>query len=359
MWDSDYRMSGIEFEEGLEIIAQGLPDIYKPQGQLSFKTSTAELVGEGALKKAYEKLKKKLEDEGLFDLERKKPIPEFVQKIGLITSETGAVIHDFLTNLGKYSYKINFFDSRVEGQTAIRDLLSAISYFKNKDIDVLVIIRGGGSLESLQAFNNEALVREIANFEKPVMCGIGHDKDVPLASLIADLMVSTPTAITVALNKSWDEAISSIRIFEKDIIYKYQEALSNEKRKIEILIEKLKERSEFIFKRFEDAKNQLMNKLTELGFILKETRKNLNKSIEYILTSIKDKIKEAEKYLERAEERLKNANPENQLKLGYSIVSVGKKIVKSIKDVNKNEKINIRVSDGKIRSQVEEIISNK
>jgi len=80
------------------------------------------------------------------------------------------------------------------------------------------------------------------------MCGIGHDKDVPLASLIADLMVSTPTAITVALNKSWDEAISSIRIFEKDIIYKYQEALSNEKRKIEILIEKLKERSEFIFK---------------------------------------------------------------------------------------------------------------
>ena len=359
MWDSDYRMSGIEFEEGLEIIAQGLPDIYKPQGQLSFKTSTAELVGEGALKKAYEKLKKKLEDEGLFDLERKKPIPEFVQKIGLITSETGAVIHDFLTNLGKYGYKIKFFDSRVEGQTAIRDLLSAISYFKNKDIDVLVIIRGGGSLESLQAFNNEALVREIANFEKPVMCGIGHDKDVPLASLIADLMVSTPTAITVALNKSWDEAISSIRIFEKDIIYKYQEALSNEKRKIEILIEKLKERSEFIFKRFEDAKNQLMNKLTELGFILKETRKNLNKSIEYILTSIKDKIKEAEKYLERAEERLKNANPENQLKLGYSIVSVGKKIVKSIKDVNKNEKINIRVSDGKIRSQVEEIISNK
>ena len=359
MWESDYRMSGIEFEEGLEIIAEGFADVYKPQGRLSFRVSTAELVGEGALKKAYEKLKKKLQDEGLFDLERKKPIPEFVQKIGLITSETGAVIHDFLNNLGKYGYKVKFFDSRVEGQTAIRDLLSAINYFKSKDIDVLVIIRGGGSLESLQAFNNEALVREIADFGKPVMCGIGHDKDIPLASLTADLMVSTPTAITIALNKSWDEAISSIKVFEKDIIYKYQEVLFDAKRKIEILTEKLKEKSEFIFKRFKDAKNRLMNKLTELGFTLKETQRNLDQSLNYILTNIKDKIKEAKKYLERSEERLKNANPENQLKLGYSIVSAGGKIIKSIKNVNKNKKIDIRVSDGKIRSQVEEIISNK
>jgi len=359
MWASDYKMCGISFEEGLEIIAEGFSDIYKPQGKLSFRVSIAELVGEGALKKAYEKLKKKLEDEGLFDLERKKPIPEFVQKIGLITSETGAVIHDFLNNLGKYGYQIKFFNSKVEGQTAVRDLISAINYFKDKNIDVLVIIRGGGSLESLQAFNNETLVREIADFEKPVMCGIGHDKDIPLASLTADLMVSTPTAITVALNKSWDKAISSIRIFEKDIIYKYQEALSHKKRKVEILTQKLKEKSEFIFKRFKDAKNRLMNKLTELGFTLKETQKNLKQSLDYIFTGIKDKIKEAKKYLERAEERLKNANPENQLKLGYSIVSVGGKIIKSIKKVSKNEKIDIRVSDGRIKSQVEEIISNK
>jgi len=357
MWRSDYKMCGIDFEEGLEIIAQGLPDVYKPQGRLSFKVSAAELVGEGALKKAYEKLKKKLEDEGLFDLERKKPIPEFVQKIGLITSETGAVIHDFLTNLGKYGYQIKFFNSKVEGQTAVRDLLSAINHFKREDIDVLVIIRGGGSLESLQAFNNESLVREIADFEKPIICGIGHDKDVPLSSLTADLMVSTPTAVTVALNKSWDEAISSIRIFEKDIIYKYQEALSNQKNKIEILVRELGERSEFIFKRFKDAKNRLMNKLTELGFALKESKKNLNQSLDLVFSGIKDGLSDLKKYLERSQERLKNANPENQLKLGYSIVSIGGKIIKSVKNVNKNDKIDIRVSDGRIKSEIKEIIN--
>ncbi|NQV00927.1 MAG: exodeoxyribonuclease VII large subunit [Parcubacteria group bacterium] len=359
MWTNDYEICGIQLKEGLEIIIGGFPDIYKPQGRLSFRVSTVELVGEGALKKAYEKLKKKLEDEGLFAIERKKPIPEFVQKIGLITSETGAVIHDFLNNLGKYGYQIKFFNSRVEGQIAVKDLISAINYFQDKDIDVLVIIRGGGSLESLQAFNNEVLVRKIADFKNPVMCGIGHDKDISLASLTADLMVSTPTAVAVALNKSWDEAISSIKIFEKDIIYRYQEALSNKKRKIEILTQELGERSNFIFKRFKNAKNRLMNKLTELGFVLENTKKDLNQSLDLIFTRIKDGLREVKKYLERAEEGLKNINPERQLKLGYSIVSINGKIIKSVKEVSKNEKIDIRVSDGRIKSQVEEIINNK
>src|SRR3989344_6811079 len=192
IWKRNYDFSGIEFEPGMEVILEGVPDIYKLSGRLSFKTSSVELVGEGALKKAYDKLKNKLNSEGLFLKERKKEIPELAGKIGLITSETGAVIHDFLTNLGRYGFNIRFMDSRVEGQPAVRELISAVDYFYDKDIDVLVIIRGGGSLESLQAFNNETLVRKISDFNKPVICGIGHEKDVPLASLVADKMVSTP-----------------------------------------------------------------------------------------------------------------------------------------------------------------------
>lgn len=359
IWASNYKMCGVQLKEGLEIIAGGFPDIYKPYGKLSFKASTVELVGEGALKKAYEQMKKKLEDEGLFVPERKKPVPDFPQKIGLITSETGAVIHDFLNNLGKYGYQIKFFDSRVEGQAAVKDLLSAVSYFEDKDIDVLVIVRGGGSLESLQAFNNEILVREIADFKRPVICGIGHDKDIPLASIAADLMVSTPTAVTVVLNKSWDKAISNVQIFEKDVIYQYQKTLSSEKHKIEILARELEEKSDFIFKRFKDAKNRLMNKLTKLGFVLKDIEKDLNQFLDLIFVKMMNKLKEVEKYLERAGEELKNANPERQLELGYSIVSIGGKIIKSVKQVTKNNKIDIRVSDGRIKSQVEEIIGNK
>ncbi|HHE76419.1 MAG TPA: exodeoxyribonuclease VII large subunit, partial [Candidatus Parcubacteria bacterium] len=267
MWMNNYKLCGVSFEEGLEIIVEGFPEVYKPNGRLSFRVSSAELVGEGALKKAYEQLKKRLEDEGLFLPERKKPIPEFVQRIGLITSETGAVIHDFLNNLGQYGYQIKFFSSRVEGQAAVKDLLSAIEYFEDKDIEVLVIIRGGGSLESLQAFNNEFLARKIADFKTPVICGIGHEKDVPLASLAADLMVSTPTAVTVVLNKPWERALDNIKTFERVIVHQYQEALEERKHRLELLTGELRQKADFIFKRFELLKQQLINKLEMIEYI--------------------------------------------------------------------------------------------
>src|SRR3989344_6138750 len=122
MWKRNYDFNGIEFEPGMEVILEGVPDIYKLSGRLSFKTSSVELVGEGALKKAYDKLKNKLNSEGLFLKERKKEFPELAGKIGLILSETGEVINDFLPTLGKHGFKIKMIDSRVEGSEAISDL---------------------------------------------------------------------------------------------------------------------------------------------------------------------------------------------------------------------------------------------
>jgi len=357
MWDSDYKLSGVSFEEGLEIIIEGYPDVYKPSGRLTFKSLSAELVGEGALKKAYQELKKKLEKEGLFSEERKKSIPDFVQRIGLITSETGAVIHDFLNNLGKYGYQINFFDSRVEGQAAVKDLISAIDYFKDTDIDVLVIIRGGGILESLQAFNNEALVRKIADFNIPVICGIGHDKDIPLASLTADLMVSTPTAVTVNLNKSWDEALNNIRTFEKDIIYKYQKVLTEKKHSFEIMSQGLWQRADFVFRKVKDISHRFMNKLTELEYRFNEIDKNLKEYLNLLFDSFKKQLDKVDKYLDVTKKQLKAVDPGRQLKLGYSIASINGKIIKSVKQINKDDKFDIKFFDGKIKSKVEEIIN--
>ncbi|MFH1551509.1 MAG: exodeoxyribonuclease VII large subunit [bacterium] len=357
MWENDYELCGISFEEGMEIIVEGFPEVYKLYGKLTFKAVSAELVGEGALKKIYEKLKKKLEDEGLFSLERKKTIPDFVQKIGLITSETGAVIHDFLNNLGKYGYQINFFDSRVEGQVAVKDLISAIEYFKDKDIDVLVIIRGGGSLESLQAFNNEVLVRKITDLDMPVICGIGHDKDVSLASMVADLMLSTPTAVAVSLNKSWDRALDSIRIFEKDIIYKYQEVLADKNHYLEIMVQDLRQKADSIFKKVRDISHQLMNKFTELGYWFNEIDNRLKKSLESIFDNFQKQLSDANNYLDTVKNRLRIANPEQQLRLGYSIVSMGGKVINSVKIIKKGDKFDIKLFDGKIKSKVEEIIN--
>ncbi|MEA2113299.1 MAG: exodeoxyribonuclease VII large subunit, partial [Patescibacteria group bacterium] len=259
-----------------------------------------------------------------------------------------------LNNLGRRGYKINFFDSKVEGQAAVRDLVSAVDYFKNKQIDVLVIIRGGGSLESLQAFNNENLVRKIADFGIPVICGIGHEKDIPLVSLAADLMASTPTAVTAVLNKPWENALANIRIFERDIVYKEQEILNQSKRKLELLSQELKQRSKFIFKKFEMARNRLKDKLAELGYSLKNINKKLDTYLDGILSGLQRRLDNLNDYLNNAEKQLKSADPRRQLKLGYSIALTGGKILRSVRQVKPGAKVDICVVDGKIKTKVEE-----
>ncbi len=290
MWKGYYARSGIEFEVGMEVILEGAPDIFKPYGKLSFKASSAELVGEGALKKAYDKLKKKLDNEGLFLDERKRETPDLVQKIGLITSETGAVIHDFLTNLGKYGFQIKFVDSRVEGQAAVADLISAVDYFSDKDIDVLVIIRGGGSLESLQAFNNETLIRKIADFDKPVVCGIGHEKDITLASLVADMMVSTPTAATHILNESWQRAIHRLELNEEKMFSIFRNALSNNREAINNYFSTIEENFGLIFKRFSRVEESLKQSFVSLGSRIAELGRNLTEYPNIFVTNINRSI---------------------------------------------------------------------
>ena len=358
IWKNDYELSGIDFEIGMEVILGGTPDVYKPTGRLAFKASSAELVGEGALKKAYDQLKKKLDKEGLFAAERKKSLPDWPRRIGLITSKEGAVIHDFLTNLGQYGYQIKFVDSRVEGQTAVHDLIAAIDYFDCKDIDVLVIIRGGGSLESLQAFNNETLARQIAYFKIPVICGIGHEKDVPLASLAADLRVSTPTAATIALNKSWEKARKDIQIMERDIFYKYQQILDTGKRRLEIMSGNLKDNLENILKKFNIIERQLFDKINNLGYALKNIQ-TLLRHYSNNLAAIFDKnLSKINDRLDNAENRLIIANPLRQLKLGYSIAKINGAVIKSVGQAKQGERIDIQISDGTIESRINNIINN-
>src|SRR3989338_369379 len=227
MWKRDYTLSGVDLEPGLEIIVSGFPEIYKPSGRFSFRARAVEHVGEGKLKKAYDELKARLEKEGLFSPTRKRPLPNLPQKIGLITSKDGAVIGDFQVNLGNFGFKVLFVDSRVEGQLAVSELLGAIRTLKKQDIEILVLVRGGGSLESLLPFNNEALVREVAAFPVPVLVGVGHEKDISLVGLAADQMVSTPTAAAEALNDSWQEFVTKMDTDERIIFSSFEDTLSH------------------------------------------------------------------------------------------------------------------------------------
>lgn len=381
MWKSNYDISGVKLEVGLEIIISGKPNIYKPSGRFSFNARTIELVGEGALKIAYDKLKLKLQKEGLFDESKKRPIPMYSNKIGLITSKAGAVIADFSTNIGKFGYKISFIDSRVEGQLATEELLNSIKTFKNKDIDVLVIIRGGGSMESFLPFNNEVLVREVASFPVPVLVGIGHEKDVSLLALASDMMVSTPTAVANTLNESWEQAKLIIPLSENRIFSKFQEIIQEQKNYIRDSLDIMKNAFQKIFNDFSKAQESLKIGLQSIKNRILEIERRINgafipvyRKINFSLSSMKNTLEDSlpkEIYegfiknkrrvgelLESYQKQLSSNDPNRQLKLGYSIVMKDGRILKSFSQIQKGDLINVSLNEGSFDSEVK-IINNK
>jgi len=310
IWKSIYDVYGVELKEGVKVIATGCPEIYAPWGKLSFKCRVIEYAGEGVLKKEYEKLKDRLAKEGLFAELRKRPIPQYAQRIGLITSKQGAVLADFLNNLARFGFKITMIDSRVEGQAAVADLLDSIKTIKKEKIEALVIMRGGGSLESMQAFNNESLVREIIDFPVPVIAAIGHHKDVPLAALAADLAVSTPSMAAIILCKPWEQASSFLKEYENKIMSFYDRVLEN------------------------------------AGFLIDWQR--VASGFSSLLIAIKQQ-------LDHSQEIIYLRNPETQLKLGYSIARVDGRLIRSVKNTKIGQDLEVSLADGEIISRVRNI----
>ena len=354
MWQDKYEISGVQLEEGIEIMVWGDSSIRKQWGQLNFQVEIIELVGEGALKKAYDELKKKLDLEGLFLPERKRKLRPLINSIGIITSVHGDAVVDFRANVGNYGFKIKLFDSFVEGKQAVFNLIEGIEFFNKKypDIDVIVITRGGGSLESLQAFNTEVLVREIADSRIPVLAGIGHEKDVPLAALAADLMVSTPTAAALEIRRSWDEAIHGLESSEKYILNAFQNILAEKKNSILESERTLSGILADIFERFRRARENLKNSLVKIKMTIDYDRNYLSNASRKLVSDYRRLFSDFKNILKSLAEKIILHNPERQLKLGYSLVSLGGKIVRSVKEVKIGDEVGIKVSDGELKSKI-------
>ncbi|NTW89891.1 MAG: exodeoxyribonuclease VII large subunit [Candidatus Moranbacteria bacterium] len=352
-----YDVSGVRLREGDEIIVEGVPEIWKPMGKLSFKVGTIEVAGEGALKKAYDELYRKLESEGAFAPERKRPLPEFPERIALITSEQGAAIGDFLTNLGRLGVKVDLYPSSVEGKRAVLELLRAVKYFRTKaDLyDILVVIRGGGSIESLQAFNTEALVRAIHESEIPVIAGIGHEKDVTLAALVADRMVSTPTAVARTIREPWDRARQTLIQSERTIVSSFEGALSESSDRLEKSVGTFLGFLEGVSDRFERAKSALGSKLSMLEYRLRESSTQLEGMTRRIGEGWKNADKDVRERLARAEGALRQYDPNRVLSLGYAIVRAQGRVLSKVSDVSVGEELDIRLSDGNVTAEVKSV----
>lgn len=349
-----YDVSGVKLAIGDEIVVEGAPDIYKPSGRLSFKVGVIELFGEGALKKAYEALKLKFEKEGLFAPERKRILPAFPERIALITSEQGAAIGDFTMNLGAQGLHVDFFPTSVEGKKAVFEIIGAVRFFNQhpKMYDILVIIRGGGSLESLQAFNNEALVREVAESRIPTLLGIGHEKDVTLAALVADVMVSTPTATARTLRAPWDEARASVLHTERYLLQAYENVLLVTEHGLQnfsqVLLDKLNqftERFHMLREQFLQSVPKITYRVREIGQFLSRLNGELEKHFMRTVDETKGKLHEIE-------ETLRRYDPKRALALGYSLIQKEGKIVRNVTDVKKGDILSLRLAKGRLDSEV-------
>jgi len=326
-----YRKLGVPLENGMQVKAGGVPKISKKWGSFGFWVDSIEPLGEGSLKKAYELLFKQLQVEGLYD--RKRAIPEFVERIAVVSSRDGVVIHDLRKNLLPLDYKIDFLHANVEGAKAVSGIIEAIEQFnrKNDKYDALVIIRGGGSLESLQAFNNEAVCRAIFASRIPVVVGIGHEVDAPIACLVADASASTPTAVAHILNSTWSSLIDGLPALERGMDYSFARAIERVRSLASLHLRSIENYFEKIFGRFNRLEQNLASAVS---------------AIQNTILSFAEKVMAIERLLV-------NANPERNLKLGYSIVfGASGRVVKSSKDVKIGEQIITKLSDGRLGSKV-------
>lgn len=360
MHPSIFRQAGISVEVGMDVKLEGSPAIYKPTGQFNFRATSIELVGEGALKKAYERLLKKLGAEGLFS--RKRELPERIEKIGIISSRGGVVIQDFRKNLLPLGFKLYFADSRVEGAQAVPELIRAVRRFNAQmpDLDVIVVIRGGGSLESMQAFNNEAVCRQFFSSRIPVVAGIGHDVDVPIATMVADATVSTPTAAAHLMNRSWDGFRNSVETLERSILTSFAGALKETEIRVERSIGGMFRGLRHIFVLFKDMEKRFMRGAFSVGdriaFLKTRTGSVLGRAMDRVEYSIQS----LSAVLEKKEQLLRLSDPARNLRLGYSIVFDGAgRVVKSARSLAPGESIRSTFAEGEVISEITEVVVTK
>lgn len=225
------RLLGFDLKDGLEVQARGAVSVYEDRGQLQLVAESVEPRGKGSLQVAYEQLYARLKEEGLFESARKRPLPLYPRSVGVITSPRGAVIHDIRNILARRQARLQvlLYPVSVQGDSAIGEIVEAFDWFRrNGGVDVLILARGGGSLEDLAAFNSEPVARAIANSPAPVVSAVGHETDFTIADFVADLRAPTPSAaaelVTDAQYRIEDHLASLLSRLERATRYQRMQA---------------------------------------------------------------------------------------------------------------------------------------
>ena len=371
---------------GDELILNGNISIYAPSGRYQFNVKHIEVFGEGALLKAFEDLKRKLSDEGLFKQERKKDIPPNPLSIGLITSETGAVFRDVINVLKRRSpfVILTLIESQMQGKTADKDICNAIKKAnQTSDLDLIILARGGGSIEDLWCFNMESVARSIAESRLPIISAIGHETDFTISDFVADLRAPTPSAAAEIISQNHSNLSNSIIRLQTDLrsllinkIGKLKNDLKNQTSLLRHPGEKLRETSQRLDNLESKMKSLLVNitlekqgrfercvSMLKSASPLNLIKPNQNAITVYsmnLLNAMKMNIEKKKKIYLKNINTLEAVSPLSVLGRGYSIVSnEDNNIISSSADLKLKQKIRARFKEGQVIAEVVEKIDEK
>ncbi|AZZ38042.1 exodeoxyribonuclease VII large subunit [Bdellovibrio sp. qaytius] len=364
--------------DGLEVIVRGKITVYEPRGTYSIACEMMEPVGAGALQKQFEQLRDKLKTEGLFDPARKQPIPTYPKTVAIVTSPTGAAIQDILNIMNRRARGVQVIvvPAIVQGAAAAPSLVEAFKKAEAINPDVIIIGRGGGSIEDMWCFNDERLARTIADSKIPVISAVGHEIDFTICDFVADLRAPTPSAAAELVAKSSVEIINKLEQLERLLRLAIQRRLQHKQQSLLLQAKRLvdpKKKLQDLFIRNDDLYSRmdlamtnylsharrdvqlLRSRLVSPKQVIEIKKVSLQQRQQKLSNSLAKNLTQYKFRVESAMALLDSLSPLKVVDRGYSITTKGKDVVKSVKQVKVGDLLAIKVADGTIEVEVKNI----
>ena len=378
MFQSAFKKIQFRPEEGMKVLVIGKVSVFEKSGQYQINIEHMEPDGVGALYLAYEQLKKKLEAEGLFSLP-KKPIPQFPKKIAILTSESGAVIQDIQTTVARRFpiVQLVLYPTVVQGVHAVNSILKNLDLVEQEDYDVVIIGRGGGSIEDLWAFNEEPVVRRVAELSIPVISSVGHETDTTLIDFVSDMRAATPTAAAEIATPVLMEIHQQLRNLQTRLEQALSRQLQIKRERMQALVNaSIFQNPERIYQVYQQRVDQLEMRLQQMmQQSVQHKRQQLLKNqhrlelgspsrrvqtekqaLQYLAKRLEQAqgqlMKDKKQQFQRAIQQLDLLSPLKIMNRGYGILQQEETIIKSVDQLEVNQELTIQLVDGTVRSKV-------
>ncbi len=348
-------------KDGMAVLLSGYVSVYEAGGQVQINVSSMQEAGIGELYLLLEKLKSQLEKEGLFSVEHKKSLPKYPERIAVISGKGSAAAADITINLNRRwpLAHYEFFTANMQGRYGAPEIIEQLALIDKQDYDLLIIARGGGSFEDLYCFNEEKLVRAIFAMHTPVVTGIGHQSDLTLSDLVADIKAPTPTAAVELATPDINEVKALIKAYQRQLMNALQQTAVNQRMLWEILWQRLKKYESGLLRYFDNFRLLEMEFYKKLENFTATYRLTLQEYNHRLLSGLSSNYQDKSVKIRQFEELLKAYNPRNVLQRGYAIITKNHKLIASVGDVKTADDLVIQLKDGRILSKVKDIEDGK